>query len=67
MSRFIPDDYGYTMRQRREDEAGDEYTVRYAIEDEKRRMEHEAEFDGIPYRSDGKRIHEAVMARSRGP
>lgn len=62
MPRFIPDDYGYTMRQRREDEAGDEYTVRYAIEDEKRRMEHEAEFD-FPYVSDGKRVHEAVIGR----
>lgn len=62
MSRFILDDYGYTMRQRREDEAADEYTVRYAIEDEKRRMEHEAEFD-FPYVSDGKQVHEAITSR----
>lgn len=65
MSSFTPDDYGYTTRQRREDEAADEYTVRYAIEDEKRRIEHEAEFD-FPYVSDGKRVHEAVIARRRG-
>jgi hypothetical protein len=65
MSRHY-DDIGYSARQRREDEAADAYAVAYAIEDDRRRREWEAEFETIPYRSNGKAIHEAVMARSRG-
>jgi hypothetical protein len=64
MSRHY-DDFGYSARQRREDEARDAYTVAYAMEDDRRRREWEAQFD-IPYRSNGKAIHEAVIARSRG-
>jgi hypothetical protein len=59
------DDFGYSARQRREDEARDAYTVAYAMEDDRRRREWEAQFD-IPYRSNGKAIHEAVIARRRG-
>jgi hypothetical protein len=64
MSRHY-DDFGYTLRQRREDDEGDAYTVAFAIEDDRRRREWEAEFD-IPYVSNGKAIHEAVIARRRG-
>jgi hypothetical protein len=60
------DDIGYSTRQRREDEAADAYAVAFSIEDERRRREWEAEFDKIPYRSNGKQIHEAVIARRRG-
>lgn len=65
MPRFIPDDYGWPYHLRTKDREGDDCTVAYAIEDEKRRMEHEAEFD-FPYVSDGKQVHEAVIAQSRG-
>jgi hypothetical protein len=60
------DDIGYTLRQRREDESADAYAVAYAIEDDRRRREWEEEFDTIPYRSNGREIHEAVIARRRG-
>ena len=60
------DDFGYSARQRREDEAGDAYAVAFAVEDDRRRREWEAEFDTIPYSSNGKQIHEAVIARRRG-
>ena len=65
MSRHY-DDFGYTLRQRCEDEAADAYAVAFAMEDERRRREWEAEFDTIQYRTNGKQIHEAVMARRRG-
>lgn len=60
------DGVGYSARQRREDEAADAYAVAFAIEDERRRREWELEFDTIPYRSNGREIHEAVIARRRG-
>jgi hypothetical protein len=66
MSRFLYDEHGYSARQRREDEAADAYAVAFAIEDDRRRREWEAEFDTIPYRSNGREIHEAVIARRRG-
>lgn len=60
------DDTGYSARQRRDDEAADAYAVAFAVEDDRRRREWEAEFDTIPYVSDGKKVHEAVIARRRG-
>ena len=65
MSRYY-DDFGYTLRQRREDDEADAYAVAFAMEDERRRREWEAMFKTIPYRSNGKQIHEAVIARRRG-
>jgi hypothetical protein len=64
MSRFSYDEIGYSARQRREDEAADAYAVAFAIEDDRRRREWEAEFD-IPYRSNGADIHRALMARRK--
>jgi hypothetical protein len=61
MSRHY-DDFGYSARQRREDDEGDAYTVAYAMEDDRRRREWEAQFD-IPYRSNGTEIHRALMQR----
>ena len=66
MHRFSYDDIGYTLRQRRKDDEADDYAVAYAIEDDRRRREWEAQFDTIPYRSNGREIHEAVIARRRG-
>ena len=60
------DDIGYSARQRRDDEAADAYAVAFAIEDDRRRRAWEAEFDTIPYSSNGREIHEAVIARRRG-
>lgn len=59
------DDIGYSARQRREDAAADAYTVAYEAEDDRRRREHEAEFDTIPYRSNGADIHRVLMARTK--
>jgi hypothetical protein len=59
------DEIGYSARQRREDDEGDAYTVAFAIEDDRRRREWEAEFGTIPYRSNGADIHRALMARKR--
>jgi len=59
------DDIGYSARQRLEDEAADAYTLAYAIEDDRRRREWEAEFGTIAYRSNGAEIHKAVMSRKR--
>ena len=65
MSAFYSD-MGYSVRQRREDDAAEAYSLRFDIEDARLRREWEAEFDTIPYRSNGKQIHEAVIARRRG-
>ena len=59
------DDIGYSARQRRDDEAADAYAVAFAIEDDRRRREWEAEFDTIPYRSNGREIHRVLMARTK--
>lgn len=66
MSRFFPDDYGWPYHLRTKDREGDDYTVKFAMEDEKRRIEWEEEFQGaFPYVSDGKRIHEEITSRKR--
>ena len=59
------DDIGYSARQRREDEAAGAYAVAFAVEDDRRRREWEAEFDTIPYRSNGADIHRVLMARAK--
>jgi hypothetical protein len=64
MSAFYSD-LGYSVSQRRKDDEAEAYSLAYAMEDERRRQEWEAEFDTIPYRSNGAEIHRAVMARKQ--
>jgi hypothetical protein len=55
-----------TLRDLRYEREAEAYNTAYEIEDDRRRREWEAEFDTIPYRSNGREIHEAVIARRRG-
>lgn len=61
MDRFCPDIA--TLRDLRDERAAEAYNTAYELEDERRRREWEAEFDAIPYRSNGADIHRALMAR----
>ena len=55
-----------TLQDLRDEREAEAYNAAYELEDDRRRREWEAEFDTIPYRSNGREIHEAVIARRRG-